>query len=246
MATDNPIKRLAGMRKPGRWYIDALEGVQASSGTGRNDPGWFHPSSLGGDCDAQLAFRFLGAPAVQEISARTQRIFDNGSGRDAFLKRDSTRAGVSLIKKEEDREILILPLRIHGELDDWAENPLTHHRYVVDFKTMHAKEWEELKEVKPAHHIQLHPYMIAKETTEGFVLYENKDNQDWKLMSANFDNKIWESITTRIKRIIERLDQGHVDRNPVSCTRCPFFANGVCSANQIDSLKEKSGLYARV
>lgn len=234
------------MRKPGRWLLDALEGAQASSGTGRDDPGWLHPSALGGDCDAQLAFRFLGAPAVQEISARTQRIFDLGSGRDAYLKADMARAGVSLIKKEEDRKILIQPLRIRGELDDWVQNPLTGDKYVVDYKTMRPEEWDELKEVKPAHHIQMHPYMVAKETFKGYVLYENKGNQELKLMPADFDNKIWESITARIKRIIERLDQGHVDRNPVSCTRCPFFKNGICSANQIESLKEKSGLYARI
>lgn len=240
---DNPLKRLAGLRKPGSWYTDALEGAQASDGAGRDDPGWFHPSALANDCDAFLAFRFLGAPAVEKITARTRRIFDLGSGRDDYLKRDSATAGVSLIKKEEDRKIEILPYRIRGELDDWAENPLTKKRVVVDFKTMRNDAWVELKEVKPDHHIQVHPYMYAKETYDAFVLYENKDNQEWKLMPAPWDHGIWNRITTRIYNIIEGLNRGVVNRNPQHCSRCPFFENGVCAANQIEYLKKASGLY---
>src|SRR3990170_4367967 len=117
------------MSKPGNWLISAIEGVQESHGTGRRDPGFFHPSDFGNECDAYLAFKFLGAPAVQNIAARTQRIYDTGNARDKDLKRDIHKAGVSLIKKKEDRKIYIPSLRIRGELDEWVENPITHVRY---------------------------------------------------------------------------------------------------------------------
>src|SRR6185436_13710227 len=106
--TDSALKRLAGRSNPGTWYISVLEGVQASVSEGRQDPGYFHPSHFGEPCDANLAFWFLGAPAVNTISAKLQRIFDLGHGRDASLKLDTARAGISLIKKEEDRKIEIL------------------------------------------------------------------------------------------------------------------------------------------
>lgn len=244
---DSALRRLADLSRPGpagRWIIAALEGVQASAGTGRRDPGFFHPSALGDPCDAKLAFIFLGAPAVQVISARTQRIFDLGSGRDEYLKRDMAASGISVIRTEEERGIFIAHLRIRGDLDDLVKHPITGDIYVVDYKTMNPTEFEALKEVKPSHHIQVHPYMFAKSTRLGFVLYENKANQEFKLKKANFDDTIWrDKIENRIINILNGLEQNYVNRNPANCTYCPFNANGVCVNNDIPGLKRASGLY---
>lgn len=244
---EGALKRLAtAMKTPGGWIVSRVEFVQQSSGSYRRDPGWFHPSSLGGECDAQLAFQFLGAPGIESISAQTRRIFDNGSGRDLWLKTDFKKAGISLIKEEDDRKILIESLRIRGELDEWIEHPETKKRAVVDFKTMNSTYWKALDTIKRDHHLQLHPYMYAKETWEGYIWYENKDTQEVKLKEGHFNGKMWqEEIVERIERIIGELDNNRVTRNPVECSRCPFFANGVCTANQIAKLKEESGLYDR-
>lgn len=242
---DSALKRLADVRKPGQWVIAALEGVQASEGTGRFDPGWFHPSDFGSDCDAFLAFRFLGAPSVSSISARTQRIFDLGNARDVSLREDMARAGVSLLKKPEDRNIVIEHLRIRGELDDWVQHPISKERFIVDYKTMRPDAWVELKEVKRDHFLQVHPYMYAKQTYKGLVLYENKGTQELKIMEANFDGQVWQKeIVERTERIISGLEKDHVNRNPVSCSGCPFFANGVCTTNNIRELKVASGLWS--
>lgn len=243
---DEALKRLGTYGKgTGRWVIAALESVQESHGSGRQDPGWFHPSGLGDPCDAKLAFAFLGAPAIQNIGARTQRIFDNGSGRDAYLKSDMARSGISLIKTEEDRAIVLPALYIRGELDDWIENPITKEQFIVDYKTMRSELYNALEATKPEHHIQIHPYMFAKGTRRGFVLYENKDTQEQKCLPADFEQEsIWQKlIVDRITRIIEGLNNGYVFRTPVSCSQCPYFSNGVCGANDIDGLKKASGLY---
>lgn len=245
MATDSALKRLADVRKPGQWVIAALEGVQASEGTGRHDPGWFHPSDFGSDCDAFLAFRFLGAPAISVISARTQRIFDLGNARDEGLRKDMAKAGVSLLKTYEDRIIVIEHLRIRGELDDWVEHPISKERFVVDYKTMRPDLWTELKQVKREHFLQVHPYMYAKETYKGLVLYENKGDQSLKIMEANFDGQVWQNeIVNRVERIISGLEKDYVTRNPVSCSGCPFNSNGVCTTGDIRKLKVASGLWS--
>lgn len=245
MAPDSALKRLADVRKPGQWVIAALEGVQASEGTGRHDPGWVHPSDLGSECDAFIAFRFLGAPAVKVISANTQRIFDLGNARDDYLRKDMARAGVTLLKTPEDRNIVIEHLRIRGELDDWVQHPISKEKFVVDYKTMRSGLWTELKEVKREHHLQVHPYMYAKETYKGLVLYENKDNQQLKIMEANFDGQVWQNeIVGRVERIISGLENDRVNRNPISCSSCPFFTNGVCTSNEIRKLKVASGLWS--
>lgn len=241
---DTALRRLAQMGSPGNWLIAAIEGVQESHGTGRFDPGFFHPSDFGNDCDAFLAFRYLGAPAVQSIAARTQRIFDLGNARDLALKKDMKRAGVSLIRREEDRKIYIPHLHIRGELDDWVMNPVTHLKYVVDIKTMRPDEWDHLEAVKHAHFLQLHPYMYDKETYKGLVLYENKGSQELKMEISDFNGRVWQTeIVERVGRIITGLDMNIVYRNPVRCSSCPFFSNGVCTSNDIARLKEASGLY---
>lgn len=243
---DSALKRLAnlGSKKSGVWLIAAIESVQESNGPGRFDPGFIHPSDLGNECDAFIAFRYLGAPGISNISARTRRIFDNGSGRDYYLKRDVDNSGVSLITREEDRAIEIPTLHIRGELDAWVKNPITGVKHVVDFKTMNSREFDLLKEIKHSHHLQLHPYMVAKDTYNGLVLYENKNDQTFKVMEGNFDGQIWQiQIVERIEKILDNLQHNVVDRNPAHCSTCPFGpATGTCVANKIEELKEGSGL----
>ena len=111
---------------------------------------------------------------------------------------------------------------------------------------MRSELWKELKEVRHEHRLQLHPYQYAKENYKGFVIYENKDTQELKAMSSNFDGNIWQTeIVERIERILNGLEHNLVYRNPVNCSRCPFFANGVCTGNQIEKLRETSGLWRR-
>jgi CRISPR/Cas system-associated exonuclease Cas4 (RecB family) len=228
----------------GSWLIAAIEGAQVRHGEGRQDPGWFHPSNFGNECDAFHAFRYLGAPAKENIDARTQRIFDYGDFREGYLQKYTAKAGISLINKPEDRRIEIPHLHIRGELDNWVENPITNKRYVIDYKTMRSGLWKELTEVTKSHLLQLHPYQYAKETYLGYVLYENKDTQELKAMPSDFNGKIWQSeIVERIEKILSRLDINVVDRTPVKCNYCPFFANGVCTSNKIADLKKASGLY---
>jgi len=230
------------MRKPGNWLIAVLEGVQESNGTGRQDPGYFHPSDFGHVCDAYMAFKFLGAPAVEKIPARLRRIFDHGSGRDYYLKSDSKRAKISLIKKEEDRKIELPELHIRGELDEWVVNPANGRKYVVDFKTMNTTEFQQLTAVKPSHHKQVHPYMKAKETYEGIVLYEDKNDQSLKAMPADFDKNIWQDeIVNRVDRVLNGIRSGYIRRTPIANeSNCPFY--NICSFANIEKMLEESGL----
>lgn len=227
------------MRKPGRWFLDALESVQESKGSGRTDPGWFHPSDLSHTCDAYIAFKFLGAPEEKSISAKLQRIFDLGSARDKQLKQDAKRSGASIITNEKERKIEIPTYRIRGELDDIIEQPITKERFIVDYKTMNSKEWEALDVVKPSHHLQVHPYMFGKEIYNGLVLYENKNTQDHKIMQANFSNDIWqEKVTNRIERILQGIKGNFVNRMPIpNDSQCSFYH--ICSNANIAQLKEK-------
>lgn len=240
---DSALKRLAGMRNPGTWLLSRIDGVLESSGESRSDPGWFHPSDLSHPCDAYLAFKYLGAPSVNTITARVQRIFDLGNARDVSLKDAIQATGTSLIKRPQDRKIVIPLYHIRGEIDEWVENPLSKERFIVDIKTMHDEAWKALEEAKPEHVIQMHPYMFAKETYQALLLYENKNNQEHKMKLTKFINNIWQQgIVERIERVLEGLSKGYVNRTPIpNDSSCPFY--GICSSNRIAELKERSGLF---
>lgn len=243
MTTENPLRSLANMNHPGNWFISALESVQRSKKPARTDKGWFHPSALVHTCDAFLAFQFLGVPSEEEIPARLRRIFDHGSGRDGYLKQDTKRSGVSLIKKESDRKIEIPDLRIRGELDEYVKNPFTGDTMVVDFKTMNDEEWKALKEQKPSHTIQLQPYIYAKSADMGGVLYENKNNQDWKFFTAKFNYGLWNNdIVGRIRRILTQLKHGQTpQRTPLpNDSQCPFYR--ICAVANFPKLVEEAAL----
>lgn len=241
---DEALKRLANMRRPANWLISVLESGQASEGTGRFDPGWFHPSDFGNECDAFLAFRYLGAKAKQVIEPKLQRIFDYGNIRESYLRHYLRNAGVSLLSTPEERQIVIPHMHIRGEVDDLVVNPITREKFIIDYKTMHMDRFEKLEEAVPGHRLQVHPYMFYFQVYKGFVLYECKNDNRLKAMPTNFDGQLWQTaFVERIERVLTGLQHDEVYRNPAHCTGCPFFANGICTNNQIAKLKEESGIY---
>lgn len=241
---DEALRRLANMRRPANWLIAVLESGQASEGTGRYDPGWIHPSDLSSECDAFIAFRYLGAPAKQVIEPKLQRIFDYGNIRESYLRHYLQVAGVSVLSTKEERQIVIPHLHIRGEMDDLVKHPLSGELHVIDYKTMHMDRFEKLDAAVPGHFLQVQPYQFATNVFKAFIIYECKNDNRLKAFPANFDGKVWEEqIVQRIHRILTGLQQDQVFRNPAHCTGCPFFANGVCTNNQIKKLKEESGIF---
>jgi len=97
---DTPLARILAART-GQWLVAHVENWHEKSDKHRADPGWFHPSSLGSSCDALLAFDYLGIKAKSTHTARTLRIFNNGSSRDKDWKRYLRSSGLSLIEREQ-------------------------------------------------------------------------------------------------------------------------------------------------
>lgn len=202
------------------WHVDHHEW--------RSDPGWFHPSSLGNPCDAYLAFEYLGIEKRGSQKPRNLRILHNGDGRDNAWKWYLKKSGLSVIGREgfrRNRQVILSDLRIRGEFDDLvllSDGQLC----LVEFKTMNNDEWENLKDPKPEHWLQVHPYMWGTNTPRTMFMYENKNNQHVKLFLRQFDRALWdEKIVGRISRILSLLQQMELPmRTPAQYEKsCPFF-----------------------
>lgn len=221
---DSALSRVLAQRT-GNWLAAHIDDHLERTGEYRHDPGWFHPSALGNPCDAFLAFTYMGITGKGSTPARLQRIFHNGHARDRDWKNYLRESGVSLVLKEEDRLIEIPHLKIRGELDDMVFNPVTKEKFIFEFKTMNAKEWEELREPKGEHVTQVHPYMFAKGILQAIIVYENKNTQELKQFIRRFDGALWHSIELRLLNIMDLVEKKQLPwRTPMqNDSRCQFY-----------------------
>lgn len=232
---ESSLGRVLALRT-GDWLLPHVEDWHEKSyGKGRVTPGWVHASELDGSCDAYLAFCYLGVKKLgARPTARVQRIWDNGTGRDRYWKLYLRRSGLSIIKKNEDRRIIIPEVRIVGEFDDLVRHPLTEEQWIVEFKTMNSGQFSTLHQPMPGHKVQVHSYMFAKLVQRSCILYENKDNQEVKVFQQHFDASLWNNLVARLQRVLDSLDNGiFPERTPMKNESwCPY--QYICSHFEMD------------
>jgi hypothetical protein len=213
------------------WVTDAIDKLLDERGKIRRsrDAGWFHPSSLSDQCDARVAFDFLGYDRVGDIDARISRVLDTGNNRDRAWKGYLKKSGLSRVSSDVDRRIRIADWRIRGECDDIVEHPETGERWVAEIKTINQRGFDGLvHEPLPEHKIQLTTYLKGHGLARGFVVYENKNDSAVKVIPVRFEEDVWNGITAKIVRIITALrNEWFLDRNcKYGCaykTLCPVY-----------------------
>lgn len=231
---DSALSRVLAQRT-GDWLLAGVDDWLESSAEFRSDPGWFHPSSLSHQCDAFLAFAYLGIEGKGKARARNRRILDNGTSRDEDVKRYLHESGISVLKHwggspaerklaSAERYIEIPHLHIRGECDDIVYNKVTRETSIFEFKTMNADEWTKLRGPKSEHIIQIQPYMFARGILQAIIVYENKNTQEWKQYARRFDANIWRSIEARVTNIVELIQNKQLPwRTPLqNDTQCQF------------------------
>lgn len=238
------------------WILHHVEDSALKAEKARIDPGWFHPSSLGNLCDANMAFHFLGEqPMEDHIPPITLRVFNLGHQRDEAWKGYLKRAGLSIVvptkedcpdcgskKNRDGRHICIPSLRIRGDFDDHIKHPVTGETGIFEFKTKRSRLWAALQRPDPDHIIQLHCYMVAKREQKGWMVYECKDCQDVKIFPVKFDPAVWAEVETRIHRVLDALGSGR-DLERACKYRCDYA--GCASADfgkLVDAYRTKQGL----
>lgn len=160
--------------------------------------GVFHPSAglhpSVPHCRRLVMFDLLHAPrSRQSKSPKLTRIFDNGHGRHAQVQRAWKKmaeagfcgvTGALVEAKGRDEKY-----SISGSAD-WIARGVSDDQepYVVlfDLKTVKSDEWKKLVRPTAKHRLQVNTYLGVFGISTGYVVYENKDTQDWCLPLANF------------------------------------------------------------
>ena len=160
----------------------------------------FYPSLLGNTCDRYLYIAYNGAAPEQDITAQTQRIFDNGSYLENRM--DEYFTALNIILEREKVVVLDTP-PISGRVDFI----LKHEEYgeaALELKSINARGFGALnKGPKPEHVVQLQIYLNLLPMEKGILLYENKNDQQLKSFVLTKDIMTWQSLLNRCYQIME-------------------------------------------
>ena len=175
----------------------------------KNSPpraGVFYPSTLGNKCDRYMYMAYNGMLLWNDIPPRIQRIFDVGG---AFEERFEKY--LNNVKLLVDRELAIKTENppISGRIDFivFPDDPVP-----VELKTIKQEEYKKLRGPKPEHLLQLQLYLNMGNYKHGYVLYENKNTQDWKCFKLERDELLWDSIVERCVQVMKMTEA------PEKCT----------------------------
>lgn len=189
--------------------------------------GVFHPSELEG-CARSLALDYIKAPMnSQELPARLHRIFENGHSvhdrLQGWLADLATQYRGDFFFKPEVK-IWSQKWEIDGHTDGWLH--YMGHDYLIEIKSMNMNEFEKLRKPKPEHTAQFNIYLGVMQLQKGFIIYENKNNQDWKEFIHTFDPEMWKEATDHIDYIRGEVKAKRLPprEETSSCRNCKFRA----------------------
>jgi len=175
----------------------------------KNSPpraGVFYPSTLGNKCDRYMYMAYNGMLLWSDIPPRIQRIFDVGGAFEERFEKYLDKVKI-LVSRE-------LPIKteeppISGRIDFivYPDDPVP-----VELKTIKQEEYKKLRGPKPEHLMQLQLYLNMGNYKHGYILYENKNTQDWKCFRLDKDELLWDSVVERCNLVMAMTEA------PEKCT----------------------------
>lgn len=94
---------------------------------------------------------------------------------------------------------------IHGRLDAIITD--RKRNYVVEIKSCSQWTFNKLKKPSTGHLLQIQFYMYFTNIKQGYILYENKDNQAMKVFYLELDKELVENKLEELKQLKENIDK---------------------------------------
>lgn len=160
----------------------------------------FAPSTIGyghGQCSRYWFYAFKGAEFDERFSAKSARNMEFGRNRHEYFEQLLDEAGIIENVEDIEKEIVISDPPIRGFID--AIIKFWDMRWPVEFKTTRDNSFGLKKQqmVPPAHHLlQILIYMRVRKLDYGFVIYENKNDQDYLIIPVHMNNTYNKYIDT--------------------------------------------------
>lgn len=176
--------------------------------------GGFHPSNTN-DCARYLVYLFRGTFVPSDVSARLQRIFDNGHATHSRLYGYLEQMGILIadevpintILKYEDYEI-----PIEGTTDgliNWQGEKIIELKSISDAGFAQRRLF---KKPKADHYKQIQIYMMASDINSGFVIYENKNTQQILVFEVTKDEEFMNKLLKKYGKIYKAFKEGKLPK----------------------------------
>jgi len=204
----NPRKSGKRTKNQDRWLLKSIDNVLGR----KNSPpskGKFYPSNFGNPCDKYLYLAYNGLLDWDTIKPRIQRIFDHGGTFETRMKKYLEKANLYI---DDEVSIKYEDPPISGRIDFIITHE-KHKEALLELKTIKDEDFKELKETpKHEHLIQLQIYLNITNRDYGVVLYENKNDQNFKAFKVDRDEQVWQDILKRCEKIMSMTTE------PETCT----------------------------
>lgn len=197
--------------------------------------GRLSPSSIGG-CLRQAAFRFVAMEGRRKKDPQRELIFDEGNWHHAkwqYRMLDAQAVlGEDKIKVLATEGHVIIPeLYIAGYTDNWLRLQLLNgkkRRFVVDWKSINDNGFQHVsRQDQPLeeHVKQLTTYGKGLGAKWGIILYDNKNNQEFKVFVIEFQNATWMEVAEWCEEVIRFLDNEELPPMHPDCDAGNFLYN---------------------
>lgn len=181
--------------------------------------GGFHPSTTN-ECGRYAVYLFRGVTYQPKYDARTQRIFDNGHATHDRIYKYLDEMGILLeceIPVQHDDP------PIEGTADgiiEWEGRKLIELKSIADQGFMLRKAHHKPKD---DHYRQAQIYMRCLDLDGGFVIYENKNNQEILPIYVERNNDFIDKLFKKYAKIYSIYKEGNLPKRPykqITSTTC--------------------------
>jgi hypothetical protein len=163
----------------------------------------FHPSSIG-YCARKIVYDRLNYPAA-EMDATLLRIFQNGDHMHLRYQEYFEGMGIQIAEELElteksENQMTAERCKLYnigGRTDSLIE--LEGESYLIELKSINGDSFKfQLSEPKSAHVDQLQLYMFLSGVHHGILLYENKNTQEIKMFTVDYNEENIEPILQKV------------------------------------------------
>ena len=230
-----------------------------------------HPSAAVGDCARDIQLALLGHKTP--VDGRLSRIFDVGRAMHERWQKYFEERGL-LVLSEEPVETFNDLLAIKGRLDCLLKAPqaIKDELHLIELKSMNSGRFRRLPEPKtPKENLyaltRLHKgyigqwlcYVRSFDTMQrakgeqgvqnGAIIFENKDNQAYKVFLLTYDEELWLKLTVNARAaqqafLEKRLVDAPYLRMSGVCQKCG--RRELCYRLQDGDKKERANIYRRL
>jgi len=196
----------------------------------------FHPSTTN-ECGRYAVYLFRGVTYQPKYDARTQRIFDNGHATHDRIYKYLDDMGILL---ECEIPLSYSEPPIEGTADgiiEWNGRKLIELKSISDQGFMIRKAHHKPKD---DHYRQAQIYMRCLDLDGGFVIYENKNNQEILPLYLERNDEFIDKLFKKYGKIYNMYTEGSLPKRPykqitsATCRMCDI--SSMCWADKDDGI----------